>query len=168
MYSYTLYTLQNSNHCCLITRTRTTVCMVYTCTNKIIFLLGLCPKLKNEWNKWKNHFSEMKGDVGMSLHEKEREQEDAHPKTESHLTPSLHLCFSLCIILPTGQLNWNSCMQSAKRNKDVGMGLDDFLSLGGHLLVPFLFHEVTSLHPPSSQRNDFSTCVTMFLYLIVW
>ena len=28
-------------------------------------------------NKWKNHFSEMKGDVGMSLHEKEGEQEDA-------------------------------------------------------------------------------------------
>ena len=27
--------------------------------------------------KWKNHFSEMKGDVGMSLHEKEGEQEDA-------------------------------------------------------------------------------------------
>ena len=26
--------------------------------------------------KWKNHFSEMKGDVGMSLHEKEGEQED--------------------------------------------------------------------------------------------
>ena len=23
------------------------------------------------WNKWKNHFSEMKGDVGMSLYEKE-------------------------------------------------------------------------------------------------
>ena len=67
-------------------------------------------------NKWKNHFSEMKGDVGgdvMSPHEKEREQEDAHPKTESHPTPSLHLCFSMCIILPTGQLNLNSCMQSA-------------------------------------------------------
>ena len=27
--------------------------------------------------KWKNNFSEMKGDVGMSLHEKEGEQEDA-------------------------------------------------------------------------------------------
>ena len=26
------------------------------------------------------------------------------------------------------------------------MGLDDFLSLGGHLFVPFIFHEVTSLH----------------------
>ena len=44
------------------------------------------------------------------------------------------------------------------KNKDVGMGLDDFLSLGGHLLVRFLFHEMTSLHPPSFQRNDFSTC----------
>ena len=30
------------------------------------FLLGLCPKMKNEWNKWKNHFYEMKGGVGMS------------------------------------------------------------------------------------------------------
>ena len=29
------------------------------------------------YNKWKNHFSEMKGDVGMSVHEKEGEQEDA-------------------------------------------------------------------------------------------
>ena len=28
-------------------------------------------------DKWKNHFSEMKGDVGMSPHEKEGEQEDA-------------------------------------------------------------------------------------------
>ena len=27
--------------------------------------------------KWKNHFPEMKGDVGMSLHEKEGEQKDA-------------------------------------------------------------------------------------------
>ena len=31
----------------------------------------------NIYYKWKNHFSEMKGDVGMSLHEKEGEQEDA-------------------------------------------------------------------------------------------
>ena len=36
--------------------------------------------MKNEWNKWKNHFYEMKGDVGMSRHEKEREQEDAYTK----------------------------------------------------------------------------------------
>ena len=34
--------------------------------------------------KWKNHLYEMKRDVGMSPHEKEREQEDAYTKTESH------------------------------------------------------------------------------------
>ena len=38
---------------------------------------GFAPKKKRMWNKWKNHFSDMKGDVGMSLHEKEGEQEDA-------------------------------------------------------------------------------------------
>ncbi|CAI8029653.1 hypothetical protein GBAR_LOCUS16827, partial [Geodia barretti] len=27
--------------------------------------------IKNDCNKWKNHFCEMKGDVGMSHHEKE-------------------------------------------------------------------------------------------------
>ena len=36
------------------------------------------------WNKWKNHFSEMKGDVGMSHHENEGEQEDAYTKTDIH------------------------------------------------------------------------------------
>ena len=34
--------------------------------------------------KWENHFYEMKGDVGMSVHEKERKQEDAHTKTQTH------------------------------------------------------------------------------------
>ena len=34
--------------------------------------------------KWKNHFSEMKEDVGMSPHEKEVEQEDAHSKRDIH------------------------------------------------------------------------------------
>ena len=33
--------------------------------------------------KWKNHFYEMKGDVGMSVHEKERKQEDAYTKTQT-------------------------------------------------------------------------------------
>ena len=35
-------------------------------------------------DKWKNHFYEMKGDVGMSVHEKERKQEDAYTKTQTH------------------------------------------------------------------------------------
>ena len=50
----------------------------------ISFLLGPSPKVKNELNEWKNHFSEMKRDVGMSHHEKGREQDDAYTKTESH------------------------------------------------------------------------------------
>ena len=43
-------------------------------------LLGLCPKMKNERNKWKNYFYEMKGDVGMSLHEKERNKKMPTPR----------------------------------------------------------------------------------------
>ena len=43
--------------------------------------------------------------------------------------------------------------------------INDFLSRYRHLLVvPLLFHEVTSLHPPSFQRNDFSTCSTYFFH----
>ena len=34
-----------------------------------------------------------------------------------------------------------------KEKQRCRIGLDDFMSVGGHLLVPFLFHEVTSLHP---------------------
>ena len=41
--------------------------------------------------------------------------------------------------------------------------INDFLSRSRHLLVPLLFHELTSLHPPSFQRKDFSTCST-FLF----
>ena len=52
--------------------------------DKAPFCWGFYPKVKNEWNKCKNHFNEMKGDVGMSSHEKEKEQEDAYAKTESH------------------------------------------------------------------------------------
>ena len=40
-----------------------------------------CPKI--EWNKWKNHLYEMKGEAGMSWHEKERQQEVAYTKTTS-------------------------------------------------------------------------------------
>ena len=34
------------------------------------------------WNKWKNHFSEMKGDVGMSHHEKEGNKKMPIPRQE--------------------------------------------------------------------------------------
>ena len=39
--------------------------------------------------KCKNHFNEMKGDVGMSLNEKEGNKKNLHQADN----PSLHLCF---------------------------------------------------------------------------
>ena len=40
--------------------------------------------------------------------------------------------------------------------------MNEFVSWCRHLLVSFLFHALTSLHPPSFHRNDFSTCSTHF------
>ena len=37
--------------------------------------------------------------------------------------------------------------------------MNEFVSWYRHLLVSFLFHALTSLHPPSFHRNEFSTCV---------
>ena len=39
--------------------------------------------------------------------------------------------------------------------------MSDFVSWCRHLL---LFQEVTSLHPPSFHRNNFSTCSTHFFF----
>ena len=53
--------------------------------------LGSCIGNRLPWNyshcimyKWKNYFYKMKGDVGMSGHEKERKQEDAYTKIQTH------------------------------------------------------------------------------------
>ena len=46
-----------------------------------------------------------------------------------------HPYITLCIISSNAQ-QVKLCI---KKNKDVGIGLDDFLSLDGHLLVPFFF-----------------------------
>ena len=45
------------------------------------------PKVKNEQNKWKNHFVEMKGDVGMSVHEKGGKQVNATPTHKTIYNP---------------------------------------------------------------------------------
>ena len=75
-------------HTCVVYRLSAYAC---TCINLRVrgrshFCWGFAPKLrmKNEWNKLKNHFYEMNGDVGMSRHEKEMEQEDAYTKTQTH------------------------------------------------------------------------------------
>ena len=45
--------------------------------------------------------------------------------------------------------------------------MNEFVSWCRHLLVSFLFHALTSLHPPSFHRNDFSTCSTHFSSFIL-
>ena len=45
--------------------------------------------------------------------------------------------------------------------------MNEFVSWCRHLLVSFLFHALTSLHPPSFHRNDFSTCFTHFSFILV-
>ena len=43
--------------------------------------------------------------------------------------------------------------------------MNEFVSWCRHLLVSFLFHAMTSLHPPSFHRNDFSTCISALLII---
>ena len=93
-------------------------------------------RMKNEWNKWKNHFYEMKGDVGMSLHEKE----DAYTKTQSHSYPHPYIFVSsktttyifmqaigcqdvVLFALPNAFITNKQTNNMLKQNKDVGMGL---------------------------------------------
>ena len=45
--------------------------------------------------------------------------------------------------------------------------MNEFVSWCRHLLVSFLFHAVTSIHPPSFHRNDFSTCSIHFSFFIL-
>ena len=124
------------------------------CISTFHFYWGFASNQKRMWNKWKNHFSEMKGDVGMSHHEKEGEQEDALCRNrKSLITLSLHLCFSIKLpvhIYKCSNLSskptQNSCIAHEQRCRD-GV-INNFLSRYRHLLVPLLFHDMTSLHPP--------------------
>ena len=55
------------------------------------------PQKNNVWNKWKNHFYEMKGDVGMSLHEKGRNKKMPTPRHKVTHNP---IPTSLCLPRP--------------------------------------------------------------------
>ena len=50
--------------------------------------------------KWKNHFNEMKGDVGMSLHEKERNKKMPTPrhKVTHNPIPTSLFCFNMLFV----------------------------------------------------------------------
>ena len=124
---------------------------VYKCS----FLLGL--QKKNVWNKWKNHFYEMKGDVGMSLHEKGRNKKMPSPRhkvTHNPIPTSLflprpqHNIFRrqldvkmLCCLLPNAFItNKQTNKQRVKAKQRCRDGvMSDFVSWCRHLLVPFFF-----------------------------
>ena len=62
------------------------MCMCTCVHNYITYFYGALPQTeKNEWNKCKNL---MKGDVGMSLHEKEGNKKNLHQADNL----SLNLC----------------------------------------------------------------------------
>ena len=86
--------------------------------------------------KWKNHFYEMKGDVGIM--KKKGTRRCLHQDTKSLITPSLHLCFAFYLFVMnalyrqskqhnTTSLTSNCLHENVRcslgRNKDVGMGL---------------------------------------------
>ena len=79
------------------------------------------------------------------------------PRYKHPIPTSLFQCedvFSLPNAFTTNKQN------SEQRCRDGVM--NEFVSWCRHLLVSFLFHALTSLHPPSFHRNDFSTCVYMY------
>ena len=87
-----------------VVRVRMRVRKVYVSRSAKIVV---CPKMKNEWNKWKNHFYEMKGDVGMSLHEKERNRKKAFDSVP-------HRLLQQCDVHPT-PLKWIYSRTSEQR-----------------------------------------------------
>ena len=85
--------------------------------HKSLHILQSKPARGREWNKlkWKNHFHETKGDIGMLRHEKE---EDAYSETESHpyiFVSFKHLEVKMYFCSKQSSIFWH--------NEDVGMGI---------------------------------------------
>ena len=64
-----------------------------------VTVFGLCLCV-HRYYKWKNHFYEMKGDVGMSLHEKERNKKMPTPrhKVTHNPIPTSLFCFNMLFV----------------------------------------------------------------------
>ena len=73
-------------------------------------------------------------------------------------------CFSVNKV-PIIMSTVSSSTKNRKKKRCRDGVMNEFLFWCRHPLVPLLFHEGTSLHPPSFQRNDFSSCPT---YFSVW
>ena len=61
---------------------------------------GANTKMPQKKDEWKNHFYEMKGDVGMSLHEKERNKKMPTPrhKVTHNPIPTSLFCFNMLFV----------------------------------------------------------------------
>ena len=114
------------------------------------------PIKKSTWNKWKNHFSEMKRNVGMLHHEKEEEQEDAYTDARSQPHPYI-IVFFINIHLYNYNLRdvvlklyHQNPQTTTEIDKDVGMELLMTSCVGiGISLFPFFFmmwHPYIPLH----------------------
>ena len=71
------------------------------CSGKeIAGLLRMMMMMMNNYDKWKNHFYEMKGDIGMSLHEKERNKKMPTPrhKVTHNPIPTSLFCFNMLFV----------------------------------------------------------------------
>ena len=68
---------------------------------------------QNEWNKWKNHFYEMKGDVGMSSHEKKGNKKMPSPRHKliHNPIPTSLFCFMQSPIKNTELLSIRRAME---------------------------------------------------------
>ena len=121
--------------------------------------------------KWKNHFYEIKGDVGMSLHEKERNKKmhtPRHKVTHNPIPTSLFFqdhnvtyfagnwmsrCCAVCFANALTNKQTNKQHVKAKQRCRDGV-MSDFVSLCRHLLVPF---DIPT-SPPHFIEMIFSTC----------
>ena len=127
----------------------------HTHTKQILFRISYnslvfeCTKSSCIKKKWKNHSYEMKGDVGMSLHEKERNKKMPTPRHKvthnpipaSLFLPRLQRTFSVLFALPNAFItNKQTNKQHVKAKQRCRDGvMSDFVSWCRHLLVPFFF-----------------------------
>ena len=105
-----LYTLLKTSHAvllssafqkvsarCAMTRKKQMGCNKWSSTFND---LGLGQHISCTGYKWKNHFYEMKGDVGMSLHEKGRNKKMPTPrhKVTHNPIPTSLFCFNMLFV----------------------------------------------------------------------
>ena len=91
----------------------------------------------------------------------EEEWSGGSPLSGAPPSPPLHTLKLSIVPAVSSYNNQQTHIRKKQRCRD-GV-INEFLFWCRHPLV-YLFHEVTSLHPPSFYRNDFSTCSHIFQF----